>query len=81
MTIPIERIWAVEGAREFLGRLADPKETQRIPYKIRREARFLRKHFPHPKLDFANIWSGKEWGEVKELIDKIRLCSDRRFYE
>jgi hypothetical protein len=75
MTIPIERVWAVEGTRKFLRMLMDPKETPRVPLKIRRMAYILIKHYPHPKVEFEDIWSGKEWSEVRDLIDRMKLSS------
>jgi hypothetical protein len=47
MTIPIERSWAVDNAREFLRSLLDPKKTPRVPAEIRRNARSVLKHFPN----------------------------------
>ena len=52
MTLPIERSWAVDNAREFLRSLLDPKLTPRVPAKIRQEARWCLKHFPN-ELDMA----------------------------
>ena len=84
MTIAIEYVWAVEAARVFLRKLLDPKQTPRIPLKMRREALFLLKHYPHPKLDFERIWRGWDWKkdpEVRDVIEKMKLCSDRSQYE
>ena len=46
MTLPFERTNAVNNAREFLWRLLDPKETPRVPRRIRQMARSVLKHFP-----------------------------------
>jgi hypothetical protein len=77
VTIPIERVCAVEGTRQFLRKLMDPKETPKVPSKVRRMAYILIKHYPHPKVEFEDIWSGKEWDEVKDLIKKMKACSNR----
>jgi hypothetical protein len=47
MTMPRERSNAIEKAREFLRSLLDPKLTPRIPKKIRKEAYWCLRHFPH----------------------------------
>lgn len=46
MTLPYERIYAVDNTREFLFDLLDPKKTPRIPKDIRIKARALLKHYP-----------------------------------
>lgn len=46
MTIFIERVRAIEYAREFLRDLLDPKKTPKVPREIRRQARYKLKHYP-----------------------------------
>ena len=43
---PNQQLEAMVGAREFLLRLTDTKETPRIPREVRREARAIMRHFP-----------------------------------
>ena len=43
---PNQQIEAMVGAREFLLRLIDTKETPRIPREVRREARAILRHYP-----------------------------------
>jgi hypothetical protein len=45
--MPDERYRAVQNARLFLLTLLNPKETPRVPREIRRQARWVLKHFPH----------------------------------
>jgi len=49
ITLPNERLRAVLNTREFLLRLASPYTPggfKRIPLEVRRQARWLLKHFP-----------------------------------
>jgi hypothetical protein len=46
---PNQQIEAMVGAREFLLRLIDTKETPRIPREVRREARAILRHYPPSK--------------------------------
>jgi hypothetical protein len=46
MTLPPERTYALNNAREFLRDLLDPKKTPRIPSLIRQRARGVLKHYP-----------------------------------
>ena len=46
MTIPVERTRAVDGTRDFLRSLLDPKQTPRVPGKVRQEARACLRHYP-----------------------------------
>lgn len=51
MTLPYERTRALINAHDFLVRLASaygPNGIKRIPTEVRREARWLLKHFPRP---------------------------------
>lgn len=48
MTLPDERIRAVNATREFLLELLNPKKTPRIPKSTRQRARNLLKHYPWP---------------------------------
>jgi hypothetical protein len=46
LTVPSERYRAIKHAREFLRSLLDPKQTPRIPKKIRTQAYWCLRHFP-----------------------------------
>lgn len=46
MTLPDERTRAVINTQDFLRRLLDPKQTPRIPKKIRKEAYWCLRHYP-----------------------------------
>ena len=46
MTIPVERGRAISNTEQFLCDLLDPKKTPRVPSDIRRQARWLLKHYP-----------------------------------
>lgn len=62
MTLPYERTRAVIRAREFLERLMLPPKAGGIgdvPGDVRREARWLLRHFPHP----AEICLDDSWDE------------------
>ena len=48
MTIPVERTRAVEITREFLYALLDPKQTPKVPRKVRERARSCIRHYPGP---------------------------------
>lgn len=48
MTLPYERLRAVNNTGEFLFALLDPKKTPRVPKVVRQWARRLVKHYPHP---------------------------------
>jgi len=54
MTLPRERVNALESTRYFLEQLMDPKATPRIPAYIRKEARWCLKHFPWA-MDFETL--------------------------
>lgn len=60
MTLPCERVAAVNNTREFLYSLIDPKQTPRIPTHIRATARSLLRHYPS-ELDM-DIIADKEDG-------------------
>jgi len=47
MTVPSERVQAINNTREFLLRLLDPKKTPRVPRSIRKEASRCLRHYPH----------------------------------
>lgn len=47
MTLPHERYYALRNARQFLLSLLDRSATPRVPLDIRRQARWVLKHFPH----------------------------------
>ena len=46
MTLPHERIRALDQARVFLFALLDPKQTPRVPRSVRQWARRVVKHYP-----------------------------------
>lgn len=46
MTMPSERINSLRNTKEFLVRLLNPKETPRVPKKIRKDAYWCLRHFP-----------------------------------
>ena len=46
MTLNYERSSAVKATRRFLMDLMDPKQTPRVPRKIRQQARSMLKHYP-----------------------------------
>jgi len=46
MTTPDERLNSIILAREFIRSLLDPKQTPRVPTKIRKEAGYRLRHFP-----------------------------------
>jgi len=46
VTLPFERTWAVQNARQFLVEICTG-EVKRIPADIRERARRLLRHYPH----------------------------------
>jgi len=72
MTLPDERVWAVEEARLFLRGLLDPRVTPRVPFWIRRKAQEHLRHYPHPSVDYERIWRGQEWHDVQAVVNRIR---------
>lgn len=46
MTVPRERLNALYKAKEFMLSLLDPKQTPKVPKKIRKEAYWVLRHFP-----------------------------------
>jgi hypothetical protein len=48
MTLPHEEVNSLNGVRQFLYDLLDPKKTPRVPREIRLRAHRLAKHFPMP---------------------------------
>ena len=46
MTLPDERYRSLRGAAEFLQQLTDPRQTPRIPRKIRDQAHAVLRHYP-----------------------------------
>ena len=46
MTMPDERRYAVNNARQFLLDLLDPKKTPRVPSAVRKEAGRCLRHYP-----------------------------------
>lgn len=62
MTLPFERTAAVLNTREFLLSLLDPKQTPRVPKKVRHQARQLLKHYPY-RYNFDEMFEDK-WQKV-----------------
>lgn len=60
MTLPDERLKAVNYAREFLYSLLDPKRTPGVPKHIRKNAAVALRHFPaeHEMDNAADMTSG-----------------------
>ena len=48
MTLPYEEVHSLNGVRQFLYDLLDPKKTPRVPREVRLRAHRLAKHFPMP---------------------------------
>lgn len=48
MTLPYERLRAVNYAREFLYELLDPKKTPKVPKAVRQQAYRVLRHYPYP---------------------------------
>ena len=46
MTLPYEEVHSLNGVRQFLYDLLDPKKTPRVPREVRLRAHRLCKHFP-----------------------------------
>ncbi len=46
MTLPDERLNAVNQARHFLRALLDPRITPKVPRVIRKQAYYVLRHFP-----------------------------------
>ena len=65
MTLPIERIHAINNTRAFLRKLIDPKQTPRIPLAIRTEARWMLKHYPW-EMDMDVVCKDCKCGIFKE---------------
>lgn len=54
MTMPDERLRAVNAAREFMYALIDPKATPRVPRDVRRRALRVLRHYPMPfEMEYA----------------------------
>lgn len=64
MTIPYERYRSVISTEEFLYKLCNPKETPRVPSKVRRMAHFCLRHYP-TKFDMDRACS-----KVPEVFEK-----------
>ena len=64
MTLPNERRMAVIRTRDFLLKLLNPKETPKVPLRIRQEAALLLRHFPNSlDMDVAKINLPEIFGE------------------
>jgi hypothetical protein len=66
MTLPDERFRAVIQTKNFLGELADPSKTPRIPKAIRQQAVWCLRHYP-------SFWDLKraEHGETDVFVEKM----------
>lgn len=62
MTLPYERTYAVHNTREFLRSLLDPKQTPKVPKKIRQQAYRCLKHYP-TDLDLERAADDKIFGK------------------
>ena len=54
MTLPQQKVWAVENTRRFLLSLLVPRQTPRVPRAVRIEAGNLLKHYPI-SIDIATL--------------------------
>jgi hypothetical protein len=45
MSLPDEKYRSINNAREFLRSLLDPKQTPRVPKKVRKEAYWALRHY------------------------------------
>jgi len=71
MTLPVERSRAIWNTREFLRSLMDPKITPRIPKMIRRQARWLLKHYPTDlDMEFAVEGGTEVFGKEKGYVSR-----------
>lgn len=71
MTLPYERTRALINAHEFLIRLSSPyleNGIKRIPTEVRREARWLLKHFPRPYDLYAAAKCAPDVFDPQELL-------------
>ena len=59
MTMPVERVRAVDNTRAFLVRLLNPRETPRVPRAVRQEAARLLRHYPY-----------RAWNIVEDALRK-----------
>lgn len=73
MTLPYERVNAVNNTRIFLYLLIDPKKTPKVPKQVREVAQNLIKHYPS-ELDMditargeANVFGIREFQFEKAL--------------
>lgn len=67
MTLPYERGRSVNTTREFLYKLLDPKETPRVPRKIRKWAGMCLRHFPHEfEIGMAQEKQPELWGDYEK---------------
>jgi hypothetical protein len=70
MTIDIERMRAINNARDFLRALLDPTKTPNVTKRVREEARGILKHYPE-----------QYWMEEKLPKESLELKQeDARFY-
>lgn len=71
MTLPYERTRALINAHEFLVRLSSAYSEngiKRIPTEVRREARWLLKHFPRPYDLYAAAKCAPDVFDPQELL-------------
>jgi len=67
MTLPYERARAINNTREFLRKLLDPKQTPKVPRKIRSWAHSCLRHYPAEyEIEMAQEKDPEMWGKVKE---------------
>jgi hypothetical protein len=56
MTLPYERNMSIENTRNFLRALLDPKQTPKVPRKVRQRAYWCLRHFPN-EFDMSQLKS------------------------
>lgn len=78
MTTTDERYQAILNARDFLYRLMDPKQTPKVPKKIRQEARARLKHFP---TDFDVEQTFKRNEDVVRCVKRIQNILENQYYD
>jgi len=69
MTTPRERTRALLQTKEFLGELADSDQTPGVPEEIRRQAKFLLRHYPGlVHLELASKALPEQYGPITDLL-------------
>jgi hypothetical protein len=72
VTLPIERTYALVNTRNFLRRLLSREETPRVPKDIRREAKYLLKHYPwDSEIKRAALKCPQVFGYIDKEIESL----------